>query len=96
MDTGTWPQHTVTAGGPANCGTGPRPPAEVRQVWDRSLPPPPTWAKPDKAGTVKDATNLRDPTVQPLRDPGQVNSEDDSSEYYWSGTHKYHVLEKDE
>ncbi len=90
VDTGTWPQHTMTAGGPANCGTGPRPPADVRQVWDRSLPPPPTWAKPEKAGTGKD------PSAQPLKDSAPTLSEDDSSEYYWSGTHKYHVLEKDE
>ncbi len=62
-------------------------------MWERSLPPPPpgqpTW---DRQATIP--VTSRDTGTQ--RRPKMAdNSDEDSSEYYWLGTHKYHVLEKD-
>ncbi len=63
-------------------------------MWERSLPPPPpgqpTW---DRQATIP--VTSRDTGTQSRRPKMADNSDEDSSEYYWSGTHKYHVLEKD-
>ncbi len=63
-------------------------------MWERSLPPPPPgqpiW---DRQATIP--VTSRDTGTQSRRPKMADNSDEDSSEYYWSGTHKYHVLEKD-
>ncbi len=63
-------------------------------MWERSLPPPltgqPTW---DRQATIP--VTSRDTGTQSRRPKMADNSDEDSSEYNWSGTHKYHVLEKD-
>nr|UCK81577.1 Gal-binding and CUB domains containing receptor 2 [Arenicola marina] len=87
---------------PVRCGTGPHGMTASRappQPWDRSLPNqrggPPTWgAGPQPDYSCPRPRGGQGGTLIKDKDK-ELDTSDSGSDYYWAGTHKYHVLDKD-